>query len=271
MVYRVVPAVDGEQKFEDHVGRQILWIEGVVLKGVGTTLVNAGAAFQEVHEIVFEDYRKFWDSTTNATTKRSHSFSVQVEQEPILTDVNLPTRPLPHLGLRRLLLVALLGILLFLGVGVILKLIIPVNKTAPDIEAFKDANGKTYPLKTLSGNVVMLIMGNSSIRVELDKWANAFWNDYKKQKRVKAFVIIDVEGDAEKPAGSKENSAVVLFDYDGKVHRAYGVKKGKPNLFLIDSMSNIVFDMKANFDRTSYQKLQKQINHELKNLDQGCK
>ena len=232
VVYHVVPAINGGQKFEDHVGRQILWIEGVVLKGTGITVLNADVVLSEAHEHVFETYRKFWHNAADATIKNSEPFTAEIQQE------TLPLLPPPPPRLQPL----LLGLIMFLLIGVAVSFAPRafLDKTAPDISGLKDPSGKTYSLTDFRSKCVLLIMGNSGKRDEVDGWARAFEQKYGRDDRIQAFVILDDGGSTGKSVESKNNSVRVLLDPGGKVHRDYGARKGQPNLFLIGPKGNIM-------------------------------
>lgn len=259
VVYRVAPAIDGERKYEDHVGRQILWIEGVVLKGTGATLTDAVDVLSEAHERVSDDYRSFWDNAANASIKKSNSFSAEVKQKttsPLPTQTPTPSKsPLrPHHYSR-----LWLTMLVLIGAVVVMMAINFLDKTAPDINNLKDANNNTYSLVELKNKYVLLIIGDSSIRREVDNWAKAFWDEYKANEKVMAFVIIDKLKTNDE---HKENYVVYLLDPDGEARQSYNAKREKPCLFLI-SNGKIVFDLKEKFSKGHFQELQKRINEEL--------
>jgi hypothetical protein len=251
LVYHVTPAIDRGRKFEDHVGRQILWIEGVVLKGTGAAIMNADAVLSTAHECILEDYRRFWKSEADATVTRSKSFNAELKQKP-----NPPSllRRYPRLQLAALLLIA---------IGVILFAWRFLDKTAPDIKKLRDARGESYSLKTLNQDVVLLIMGDSNNREKVDEWANEYWRDYRGARKIKAFVILEEERGGKRNAAPIGPSVDILFDPEGNVHRAYGANGGQPCLYLIDSERHIVLNLKGDFSPGRYQALQKRIEQEL--------
>ena len=141
-----------------------------------------------------------------------------------------------------------------------------VGDTAPDF-TLQDVEEKPHTLKKMRGKPVFLIMGNRKIRKEDDKWAEAFQKDYKKDKRISAYIIADlrsVPGFIPKrfirhQLRKKPPPLPFLLDWKGQVHQRYQTEKKKPNLYLISSKGTIVFHRKANFKPEMYAELKKQI------------
>jgi len=79
LIYHVQPAVHKGQIFEDKLGRQINWIEGIVMKGKGKTLTSRNKIFSDIHEILEKEYIEFWNTVTNPVQKISKSFEVEIE------------------------------------------------------------------------------------------------------------------------------------------------------------------------------------------------
>ena len=101
-------------------------------------------------------------------------------------------------------LVGLLCSLVVLGAKGELK----IGMKAPDF-ALKDAEDKDYRLSKLRGNVIVLIMGNSKIRKEDDKWAAAIQKDFKEIREIKfrfylTFVLDDMRMMVKRPNNKKE-------------------------------------------------------------------
>src|SRR5262245_11550526 len=173
LVYRVTPAIDGERKYEDHVGRQILWIEGVVLKDSNPKLLNVDAVISAAHENVLEDYRRFWDSETDTSIKKSTAFEAEIQ-----ADIKQKTPPSwwawhtwQNWRPRRVYLAAQpwLSTVLVIALGIMLAARVFLNRPAPDIKKLKDAAGKSYSLKELKQEAVLLIMGNPRNRSSVDE------------------------------------------------------------------------------------------------------
>lgn len=141
-----------------------------------------------------------------------------------------------------------------------------VGDTAPDF-TLQDAEEKDHNLKKLRGKLVFLIMGNRKIRKEDDKWAEAFQKDYKKNKRVTAYIIADMrsvpgfipKGFIRSRIKRKPPPVTFLMDWKGQVHQRYQTKKKKPNLYLISPQGKIVFHRETNFKPEIYAELKKQI------------
>lgn len=141
-----------------------------------------------------------------------------------------------------------------------------VGDAPPDF-TLQDAEEKQHNLKKLRGKLVFLIMGNRKIRKEDDKWAEAFQKDYKKDKRVTAYIIADMrsvpgfipKGFIRSRIKRKPPPVTFLMDWKGQVHQRYQTEKKKPNLYLISPQGKIVFHRKANFNPEIYAELKKQI------------
>lgn len=148
-----------------------------------------------------------------------------------------------------------------------------VGDAAPDF-TLQDAEEKQHNLKKLRGKLVFLIMGNRKIRKEDDKWAEAFQKDYKKDKRVTAYIVGDlrsVPGFIPKrfirfQLKRKPPPVTFLLDWKGQVHQRYHTEKKKPNLYLISPQGKIVFHRKANFKEEIYAELKKQIDALLREM-----
>lgn len=141
-----------------------------------------------------------------------------------------------------------------------------IGDSAPDF-SLEDVEEKKHTLKKMRGKLVFIIMGNRKIRKEDDKWAEAFQKDYRKDKRIAAYIIADlrsVPGFIPKHFirfQLKRNPPPVKFllDWKGQIHQRYHTEKKKPNLFLISPQGKIVFHQKANFSPKLYAELKKQI------------
>jgi hypothetical protein len=79
LLYRVVNAAEGKKVFEDGFGRPILWIEGIVLKGVRKDVAKPDEVLQEAHNRVKSPFLEFWDQTMDASIKRSEAFDLWVK------------------------------------------------------------------------------------------------------------------------------------------------------------------------------------------------
>ena len=156
---------------------------------------------------------------------------------------------------------------ILIGIGSFAEKEQPKVGDAAPTWTLQDAEKKEHNLKKLRGKLVFLIMGNRKIRKEDDKWAEAFQKDYKKNKRVTAYIIADMRSvPGFIPKGFirsrlKKNPPPVtfLFDWKGEVHQLYRTEKKKPNLYLISSQGKIVFHRKTNFKPEIYAELKKQI------------
>jgi len=146
-----------------------------------------------------------------------------------------------------------------------------VGMKAP-VFSLKDAEDKDYILAKMKNNVVVLIMGNSKIRKEDDKWAEAIQKDFKKNKRVKTFIIADMrsvprfipKGFIKWTLKRNKPPATLLLDWKGKTHIAYKTQKEKPNIFLIDKAGIIVYHLNANFKDETYKNLKVEMEKVLR-------
>ena len=141
-----------------------------------------------------------------------------------------------------------------------------VGDLAPDF-TLKNADDQIHSLKKLRGKVIFLIMGNRKIRKENHKWANAFQKDYRGREGTAAYIIADMrsvpgfvpKGFIKKQLKNKKPPVTLLLDWRGEVHLAYRTQEKKPNLYLIGPHGGIVFHIREDFDKETYQSLKKAI------------
>ena len=139
---------------------------------------------------------------------------------------------------------------------------LPVGEDAPDF-TLQDAADQEHALKKMRGKVVFLIMGNRKIREEDDKWGYAFQKEYQENDQVVAYIIADMrsvpafvpKGFVKRQLKKNKPPVTLLLDWKGKVHQAYRTEKEKPNLYIIGPEGKLVFHIKSNFDKETYQKL----------------
>lgn len=145
-----------------------------------------------------------------------------------------------------------------------------VGDKAPDF-VLQDAADQTHALKKLRGKVVFLIMGNRKIQKEDDKWAQAFQKDYQGNNRIVAYIIADMRSVprfvpkelVKRQLKKNKPPVTLLLDWKGKTHKAYRTQKEKPNLYIVNSDSNIAFHIKANFSEKIYKKLKAVAENEI--------
>jgi len=145
-----------------------------------------------------------------------------------------------------------------------------IGMKAPEF-SLKDAEDKDYTLAKLKGSVIVLIMGNREIRKEDDKWAEAIQKDFKKNKKVKTFIIADMrsvprfipKGLVKWNLKRNKPPATLLLDWKGKTHIAYKTQKKKPNIFLIDKSGVIIYHLNANFKNEAYKQVKAEVEKAL--------
>ena len=110
-------------------------------------------------------------------------------------------------------------------------------------------------------------MGNRKIRKEDDKWAKAVQKDFKKDKRVVAYIIADMrsvpgfvpKGFIRSRLKKKPPPTTFLMDWKGKAHKLYQTDKKLPSLYLISPQGKIVYHRPTNFKPEIYTEIKKQI------------
>lgn len=86
LIFRIVEVTGVDVKLEttnslkDPYGRNILLIEGVVIKGVLPELKVTLEDFEKIHERVIENYQEFWECTHTPSVIRSNSFILQGDE-----------------------------------------------------------------------------------------------------------------------------------------------------------------------------------------------
>jgi len=151
-----------------------------------------------------------------------------------------------------------------------------VGMKAPDF-ILQDAEDKDYKLKEMKGNVIVLIMGNRKTRKGTDKWGMSIGKNYRKNKKLKTFIIADMRGipwfipksfikgqlKKDKPP------ATLLLDWGGKTHIAYKTRKKEPNIFIISKLGKIAFRLNANYDDKVFKKLNAEIKKALEGISRS--
>jgi len=80
VIYRTVLAKNGNTQYRDGVGRPILWIEGVVIKGFAQKNEIPINVLEQVFESVEKEYQAFWEG--NTAIKKSRPISIASATPP---------------------------------------------------------------------------------------------------------------------------------------------------------------------------------------------
>lgn len=116
----------------------------------------------------------------------------------------------------------------------------------------RDAYDREYSLDMLLNKekkIIILIMGNRSVRKHNDRWAIELDRLYGKNEGIAIFMIADLRGlpffateSVVKWGVKREKPPVtLLLDWGGKVNELYNTQKGKSNLFIIDRSGKISY------------------------------
>ena len=142
----------------------------------------------------------------------------------------------------------------------------------------KDADDKEYSLERLldkeksGAKVIVLIMGDRSVRKQANKWARELDRIYGKNKEVLLLMVADLRGlpffvtEGMVKWGTKREKLPVpiVLDWGGKVNEMYKAQKGKPDLFIIDTHGKVVYHQADEYSDKLIRKIQAEVQNRLK-------
>jgi len=141
----------------------------------------------------------------------------------------------------------------------------------------KDADDKEHSLDPIlnkdkaSAKVIILVMGDRSVREPNDKWAIELDKIYGKKKEVTVLMIADLrglpffatEGMVKWGVKREKIPATILLDWGGKVNKLYKAQRGKPNLFVIGYDSKILYHYVGPYSAESIKEIQTKVQENL--------
>ena len=139
---------------------------------------------------------------------------------------------------------------------------IPLNTKAPDF-LLKDQHGRTFNLRELEGQLVVIIARNKKGESQ-----NHLWNIKIREKYGDRITILGVADLRSVPFFMKDKikenfkkyKNSILLDWDGKVADAYGFNENISNIILIDKKGYIRFIYSGNITEKAVDSLFRAIN-----------